>query len=70
MLNSNEGSALAFLKRQPRKLFDMRIEDILIGLRDRAILSAGLQVGLRRAEIGTLENGAQLEELQNAAGRA
>ena len=35
----------------------MPAEDTVAGLRDRAILSVGLQVGLRRAEIAALKVG-------------
>ena len=52
-INRDEGSTLAFAKTQARKLLDLPAEDIA-GLRDRAILSVGLQVGLRRAEIAAL----------------
>lgn len=53
-INRAEGSTLAFSKAQARKLLDAPAEDTLAGLRDRAILSVGLQVGLRRAEIAAL----------------
>jgi site-specific recombinase XerD len=53
-INRDEGSTLAFAKTQARKLLDMPAEDTIAGLRDRAILSVGLQVGLRRAEIAAL----------------
>jgi integrase len=56
-LNRDEGSTLAFSKRQVRKLLDAPQEDTIAGLRDRAILSVGLQVGLRRAEIASLKVG-------------
>ena len=36
------------------KLLDLPAEETIAGLRDRAILSVGLQVGLRRAEIAAL----------------
>ena len=36
------------------KLLNTPAEDTIEGLRDRAILSVGLQVGLRRAEIAAL----------------
>jgi integrase/recombinase XerD len=39
---------------QARRLLDAPAEDTLAGLGDRAILSVGLQVGLRRAEIAAL----------------
>jgi site-specific recombinase XerD len=42
---------LPFQKAQVRKVLDAPPEDTIAGLRDRAILSVGLQVGLRRAEI-------------------
>ena len=48
---------LAFSKAQARKLLDAPAADTLAGLRDRAILSVGLQVGLRRAEIAALTVG-------------
>jgi site-specific recombinase XerD len=44
-------------KAQAHKLFDLPAENAVAGLRDRAILSAGLQVGLRRAEIAALTVG-------------
>ena len=53
-INREEGSTLAFSKAQARKLLDAPAEETLAGLRDRAILSVGLQVGLRRAEIAAL----------------
>lgn len=56
-VNREEGSTLAFSKAQARKLLDAPAEDTLAGLRDRAILSVGLQVGLRRAEIAALTVG-------------
>jgi integrase/recombinase XerD len=62
-INRDEGSTLAFAKAQARKLLDMPAEETrqgrlnIAGLRDRAILSVGLQVGLRRAEIAALRVG-------------
>lgn len=53
-INRDEGTTAAFSKAQARKLLDTPAEDTLEGLRDRAILSIGLQVGLRRAEIAAL----------------
>jgi site-specific recombinase XerD len=38
-------------------LLDAPVENTIAGLRDRAILSVGLQVGLRRAEIAALRVG-------------
>jgi integrase/recombinase XerD len=56
-INRDEGATLAFSKAQARKLLDLPTEDTVAGLRDRAILSVGLQVGLRRAEIAALKVG-------------
>jgi len=56
-INREEGSTLAFSKAQARRLLDAPAADTLAGLRDRAILSVGLQVGLRRAEIAALKVG-------------
>jgi integrase/recombinase XerD len=44
-INRDEGSTLAFSKPQARKMLDAPAEDTIAGLRDRAILSVGLQVG-------------------------
>jgi site-specific recombinase XerD len=56
-INRDEGATAAFSKAQARKLLDWPPEDTIAGLRDRAILSVGLQVGLRRAEIAVLKVG-------------
>jgi integrase len=56
-INRDEGSTLAFAKAQARKLLDAPAEDTIAGLRDRAILSVGLQVGLPRSEIAALKVG-------------
>jgi integrase/recombinase XerD len=56
-INRDEGSTLAFSKTQARKVLHAPAEDTVAGLRDRAILSVGLQVGLRRAEIAALKVG-------------
>jgi len=56
-INRDEGSTLAFSKAQARKVLDAPPEHTIAGLRDRAILSVGLQVGFRRAEIATLKVG-------------
>ncbi len=56
-INRDEGSTLAFSKAQARKILDAPRTDTVDGLRDRAILSVGLQVGLRRAEIAALTVG-------------
>jgi integrase/recombinase XerD len=56
-INRDEGSTSAFSKAQARKLLDVPPDDTLAGLRDRAILAVGLQVGFRRAEIAALKVG-------------
>lgn len=56
-INRDEGSTAAFSKAEARKLLDAPPADTLAGLRDRAILSVGLQVGFRRAEIAALNVG-------------
>ena len=56
-INREEGSTAAFSKAQARKLLDAPSPNTLAGMRDRAILSVGLQVGLRRAEIAGLTVG-------------
>lgn len=53
-INRDEGSTLAFSNAQARKVLDAPDAETVSGLRDRAILSVGLQVGLRRAEIAAL----------------
>jgi integrase/recombinase XerD len=56
-INREEGSTAAFSKAQARRLLDAPAPDTVAGLRDRAILAVGLQVGLRRAEIAALTVG-------------
>ena len=56
-INREEGSTVAFSKAQARRLLDAPPADTVAGARDRAILSVGLQVGLRRAEIAGLTVG-------------
>ena len=56
-INRDEGSTAAFSKSEARKLLDAPPADTLAGLRDRAVLSVGLQVGFRRAEIAALNVG-------------
>jgi integrase/recombinase XerD len=56
-INRDEGSTAAFSKVQARKILDAPPTDTLAGLRDRAILAVGLQVGFRRAEIAALDVG-------------
>jgi site-specific recombinase XerD len=55
--NREEGSTAALSKAQARRLLDAPPADTVAGLRDRAILSVRLQVGLRRAEIAALTVG-------------
>lgn len=56
-VNRREGMTLAFSQKQARRILDTPPEKTVHGLRDRAILSMGLQVGLRRAEIASLKVG-------------
>jgi site-specific recombinase XerD len=62
-INREEGTTLAFARQDARKLLDLPQPatdtgaPLIEGLRDRAILSVGLQVGLRRAEIAALKVG-------------
>jgi site-specific recombinase XerD len=56
-INREEGSTAAFSRAQARRLLDAPAADTVAGLRDRAILSVGVQVGLRRAEIAALTVG-------------
>jgi integrase/recombinase XerD len=56
-INRDEGATLAFSKAQAREIFDAPRDDAIADLRDRAILSVGLRVGLRRAEIAALKVG-------------
>jgi integrase/recombinase XerD len=56
-INRIEGSTAAFSKVQARKILDAPSSESVAGLRDRAILSVGLQVGFRRAEIAALKVG-------------
>lgn len=53
-VNRNQGTTAAFSPAQARKLLDVPDATTVQGLRDRAILSVGLQVGPRRAEIAGL----------------
>jgi site-specific recombinase XerD len=57
VVNRREGMTLAFSQKQARAVLDAPREDKVIGLRDRAILSVGLQVGFRRSEIAGLKVG-------------
>src|SRR5712692_4632048 len=56
-VNRREGMTLAFSQKQARAVLDRPDPDTVIGLRDRAILSVGLQVGFRRSEIASLKVG-------------
>ena len=56
-INREQGTTLAFSKAQANKLLNAPELDTIEGLRDRAILSVGLQVGFRRAEIASLSVG-------------
>jgi len=55
--DANEGKSPALGDEQARRLLNAPAVDTLKGLRDRAILSALLQHGLRRAELCTLKVG-------------
>jgi site-specific recombinase XerD len=54
-VNRRQGTTRAFSVKEARKILDAPDADTLIGLRDRAILSVGLQAGPRRAEIASLK---------------
>jgi integrase/recombinase XerD len=56
-INRREGSTLAFSQAEARKILDAPHPNALMGVRDRAILAVGLQVGFRRAEIASLKVG-------------
>lgn len=49
-----EGQTPAFARKEARMVLDAPARDTVVGLRDRAILSVGLQAGLRREEIAKL----------------
>ena len=68
-INREEGSTVAFSKAEARRLLDAPPTNTVAGLRDRAILSVGLQVGLRRAEIASLSVG-DLQWQSNARNEA
>lgn len=53
-INRRQGKTLAFSRSQSRTILDAPDPNTLIGLRDRAILAVGLQVGFRRSEIANL----------------
>ena len=56
-VNRTEGMTLAFSQKQARAILDKPDAGTLLGVRDRAILAVGLQVGFRRAEIAALKVG-------------
>jgi site-specific recombinase XerD len=56
-INRREGTTLAFSQKQARSILDAPNPNALLGVRDRAILAVGLQVGFRRAEIASLQVG-------------
>lgn len=53
-VNRRQGTTRAFSPKEARKILDAPCAETLQGLRDRAILSVGLQAGPRRAEIASL----------------
>src|SRR4030095_6207799 len=50
-VNRREGMTLAVSPKHARSVLDAPDPNTLLGVRDRAILAVGLQVGFRRAEI-------------------
>src|SRR5215471_11178072 len=57
VVNRREGMTLAFSQKQARSILDAPAPDTLLGVRDRAMLAVGLQVGFRRSEIASLKVG-------------
>ncbi|HEY7119031.1 MAG TPA: tyrosine-type recombinase/integrase [Tepidisphaeraceae bacterium] len=53
-VNRRQGTTRAFSAKEARKILDAPDASTLLGLRDRAILSVGLQAGPRRSEIAGL----------------
>jgi integrase/recombinase XerD len=53
-VNRRQGTTRAFSPKEARKILDAPDPNTIHGLRDRAILSVGLQAGPRRAEIASL----------------
>ncbi len=53
-VNRREGTTRAFSSKEARKILDAPDPSTLQGVRDRAILSVGLQAGPRRSEIASL----------------
>lgn len=56
-VNRRTGKTAAFSQEQARAILDAPPSDSEAGLRDRALLSVGLQVGARRAEIANMTVG-------------
>ncbi len=54
-VNRRQGTTRAFGVKEARKILDAPDPTSLLGLRDRAILSVGLQAGPRRSEIASLK---------------
>ena len=54
-IERRQGKTLAFSKKQARAILDSPATESVQGLRDRAILAVGLQVGFRRAEVASLQ---------------
>ena len=59
-VNRREGMTLAFSQKQARAILDAPADNSVLGVRDRAILAVGLQVGFRRAEIANLKVGTSI----------
>ncbi len=56
-INRKKGTTAAFSPKEARAILDAPEADSISGLRDRAILSIGFQVGCRRSEIASLKVG-------------
>jgi len=56
-VNRTKGKTAAFSQEQARAILDAPPTETVIGLRDRALLSVGMQLGPRRAEIAHLTVG-------------
>lgn len=54
-INRKKGTTAAFSPKEARAILDAPDSSALAGLRDRAILSVGFQVGCRRSEIANLK---------------
>ena len=54
-INRKKGTTAAFSPKEARAILDAPESDTVSGLRDRAILSVGFQVGCRRSEIASLK---------------